>query len=69
MCLIIYGLLVGDKDFIESIGLIGVWEMYNFFGVLVFGMVELICCLKEVSFFLFDEEDVKEIVFYFDYII
>ena len=47
--LITYGLLAGDKDPIESIGLIGVREMYNSLGVPVPGMVESIRCLKEAS--------------------
>ncbi len=67
--LITYGVLAGDKDPIESIGLIGVREMYNSLGVPVPGMVESIRCLKEASLALLDEEDVKETAPYFDYII
>jgi len=67
--LITYGLLAGDKDPIESIGLIGVREMYNSLGVPVPGMVESIRCLKEASLSLLDEEDAKETAPYFDYII
>ena len=67
--LITYGLLAGDKDPIESIGLIGVREMYNSLGVPVPGMVESIRCLKEASLALLDEEDAKEAAPYFDYII
>ena len=44
--LITYGVLAGDKDPIESIGLIGVREMYNSLGVPVPGMAESIRCLK-----------------------
>ena len=67
--LITYGVLAGDKDPIESIGLIGVREMYNSLGVPVPGMVESIRCLKEASLALLDEEDAKEAAPYFDYII
>ncbi|NEP05128.1 MULTISPECIES: allophycocyanin subunit alpha-B [Okeania] len=67
--LITYGVLAGDKDPIESIGLIGVREMYNSLGVPVPGMVESIRCLKEASLALLDDEDVQEAAPYFDYII
>ncbi|MGD1701010.1 allophycocyanin [Dapis sp. BLCC M229] len=67
--LITYGILAGDKDPIESIGLIGVREMYNSLGVPVPGMVESIRCLKQASLALLDEEDAKETAPYFDYII
>lgn len=67
--LITYGVLAGDKDPIESIGLIGVREMYNSLGVPVPGMVESIRCLKEASLALLDEEDAREAAPYFDYII
>jgi allophycocyanin-B len=46
MRLITYGLVSGDKEPIESIGLIGVREMYNSLGVPVPGMAEAIRCLK-----------------------
>lgn len=67
--LITYGILAGDKDPIESIGLIGVREMYNSLGVPVPGMVESIRCLKEATLALLDDEDAKEAAPYFDYII
>lgn len=67
--LITYGILCGDKDPIESIGLVGVREMYNSLGVPVPGMVAAIECLKEASLSLLDEEDVVEAEPYFDYII
>ncbi len=67
--LITYGVLAGDKDPIESIGLIGVREMYNSLGVPVPGMVESIRCLKEATLALLDDEDVQEAAPYFDYII
>lgn len=69
LCLVIYGVLVGNKEFIEIIGLIGVKEMYNFLNVLVLGMVDVVIVLKDVVLGLLSVEDVNEIVFYFDYII
>jgi allophycocyanin-B len=67
--LITYGILSGDKDPIESIGLVGVKEMYNSLGVPMPGMVEAVRCLKEASLALLDDEDAKEAAPYFDFII
>ena len=67
--LITYGILSGDKDPIESIGLIGVKDMYNSLGVPMPGMVEAIRCLKEASLDLLDDEDAREAAPYFDFII
>ncbi len=67
--LITYGVLAGDIDPIEDIGLIGVREMYNSLGVPVPGMVEAINCLKKASLELLSTEDSKEAAPYFDYII
>ncbi|HEY9699920.1 MAG TPA: allophycocyanin subunit alpha-B [Trichocoleus sp.] len=67
--LITYGVLAGDKDPIEKIGLIGVREMYNSLGVPVPGMVESIRCLKQASLALLSAEDAAEAAPYFDYII
>lgn len=67
--LITYGVLAGDKEPIESIGLIGVREMYNSLGVPVPGMVESIRCLKQASLSLLADEDAVEAGPYFDYII
>lgn len=67
--LITYGVLAGDKDPIESIGLIGVREMYNALNVPVPGMAEAIRCLKEASLGLLTDEDSSEAEPYFDYII
>lgn len=67
--LISYGVLAGDKEPIESIGLIGVREMYNSLGVPVPGMVESIRCLKAASLALLSEEDAAEAAPYFDFII
>jgi allophycocyanin-B len=67
--LITYGVLAGDKEPIEKIGLIGVREMYNSLGVPVPGMVESIRCLKKASLSLLTDDDAKEAAPYFDYII
>jgi allophycocyanin-B len=67
--LITYGVLAGDKGPIESIGLIGVREMYNSLGVPVPGMMESIRCLKAASLALLNDEDALEAAPYFDYII
>jgi allophycocyanin-B len=67
--LISYGVLAGDKEPIETIGLIGVREMYNSLGVPVPGMVESIRCLKAASLALMSEEDAAEAAPYFDFII
>jgi allophycocyanin-B len=67
--LVTYGVLAGDKDPIESIGLVGVREMYNSLGVPVPGMVESIRCLKAASLALLSDEDAAEAAPYFDYII
>ena len=67
--LITYGVLAGDKEPIEKIGLIGVREMYNSLGVPVPGMVEAINSLKTASLSLLSAEDAAEAAPYFDYII
>ncbi len=67
--LISYGVLAGDKDPIEKIGLIGVREMYNSLGVPVPGMVESIRSLKTASLALMSDEDSTAAAPYFDYII
>ena len=67
--LITYGVLAGDKEPIEKIGLIGVREMYNSLGVPVPGMVESIRCLKTAALNLMSAEDAAEAAPYFDYII
>lgn len=66
--LITYGVLSGDKEPIEKIGLIGVREMYNSLGVPVPGMVESIRCLKTAALGLLSAEDAAEAGPYFDYI-
>lgn len=67
--LVTYGVLAGDKDPIESIGIVGVKEMYNSLGVPVPGMVDSIACLKEASLKLLNAEDSAAAAPYFDYII
>jgi len=67
--LVTYGVLAGDKEPIEKIGLIGVKEMYNSLGVPVPGMVEAINCLKEAALALLSTEDAVEAAPYFDYMI
>lgn len=67
--LVTYGVLSGDKEPIEKIGLIGVREMYNSLGVPVPGMVESIRCLKKASLDLLSEDDAIAAAPYFDYII
>ncbi len=67
--LITYGVLSGDKEPIEKIGLIGVREMYNSLGVPVPGMVEAISSLKKASLDLLSADDAVEAAPYFDYII
>ncbi|MEM9161643.1 MAG: allophycocyanin subunit alpha-B [Cyanobacteria bacterium P01_F01_bin.4] len=67
--LITYGLIAGDKDPIESIGLVGVREMYNALDVPVPGMLEAIRCLKAASLGLLSDAEAAEAAPYFDYII
>ncbi|MBN3899708.1 MAG: allophycocyanin subunit alpha-B [Nostoc sp.] len=67
--LITYGVLAGDKEPIEKIGLIGVREMYNSLGVPVPGMVTAINSLKTASLSLLSAEDAAQAAPYFDYII
>lgn len=67
--IITYGLLAGDKQSIEKIGLIGVREMYNSLGVPILGMIDAIQCLKEATLDLLSFEDSQIISPYFDFII
>ena len=67
--LITYGLLAGDKEPIETIGLIGAREMYNSLGVPMPGMAEAMRCLKEVSLSLLSDEESAEAAPYFDFLI
>lgn len=67
--LVTYGIIAGDKQPIESIGLIGVKEMYNDLNVPVPGMVDAIRCLKDAALGLLSVDDAKATAPYFDYII
>jgi allophycocyanin-B len=67
--LVTYGVLAGDKDPIEAIGIIGVREMYNSLGVPVDGMADSVRCLKLASVELMSSEDAALVEPYFDYII
>lgn len=67
--LITYGIIAGDKQPIENIGLVGVREMYNALDVPVPGMVVAIECLKDASLGLLTEAEAAEATPYFDYII
>ncbi len=67
--LVTYGVLAGDKEPIESIGIVGAREMYNALGVPMPGMVEAIRCLKEASISLLSDEDATETAPYFDFLI
>jgi allophycocyanin-B len=69
MRLITYGLVSGDKDPIEKIGLIGVREMYSSLGVPVPGMAEAIRCLKAASLALLSDDEAAVAAPYFDYIV
>jgi allophycocyanin-B len=64
-----YGILAGNIEPIESIGLVGVREMYNSLGVPVPGMVEAIRCLKTAALELLSAEDASEAAPYFDFMI
>lgn len=64
-----YGLLAGDKEPIESIGIIGAREMYNSLGVPMTGMAEAMQCLKAAALGLLSDAEAAEAGPYFDYII
>ncbi len=67
--LVTYGVLAGDKQPIEQIGLIGAREMYNSLGVPLQGMADSIRCLKEASLALLSKEEADLAEPYFDYLI
>ncbi len=67
--LVTYGVLAGDKEPIDTIGIVGAREMYNSLGVPLPGMVEAIKCLKAASTQLLSAEDAEEAAPYFDFII
>nr|QCI05488.1 Allogcyanin gamma subunit [Crouania attenuata] len=67
--LITYGILSGDKEAIEKIGLIGVKEMYNSLGVPIIGMIDGIFCLKNATKQFLEEDQIDIVGPYFDFII
>ena len=67
--LITYGIIAGDKESIEKIGIIGVREMYNSLGVPILGMIDSIECLKESALECLSKEDQNILAPYFDFII
>nr|QCI07777.1 Allogcyanin gamma subunit [Pleonosporium borreri] len=67
--LVTYGMLSGDKESIEKIGLIGVKEMYNSLGVPLLGMIDAIECLKQATVDFLDQEQILLVSPYFDVII
>lgn len=67
--LVTYGVLAGDIGPIESIGIVGVKEMYNSLGVPVPGMVDSIICLRDAALKLLTPDDAAATAPYFDYII
>jgi allophycocyanin-B len=66
---ITYGIIAGDKESIETIGIIGMREMYNSLGVPILGMIDSIQCLKQATLDLVPQEDIPIIAPYFDFII
>ncbi len=67
--LVTYGVLEGDKESLEKIGLVGAKEMYNSLSVPLPGMVEAIRSLKDAALGLLSNEDAAEAGPYFDFII
>ena len=67
--LVTYGLLAGDKESIEKIGLIGVREMYNSLGVPILGMIDSIECLKQATLNVLKQDQSNLVIPYFDFII
>lgn len=66
--LITYGVLSGEKESIEQLGIIGVKEMYNSLGVPVVGMIDAIDCLKKASLEFLSADQANIAVPYFDFI-
>nr|ARW64057.1 allophycocyanin gamma subunit [Chondria sp. (in: red algae)] len=67
--LITYGVLAGEKESIEKVGIIGVKEMYNSLGVPVLGMIDAIQCLKAATREFLSDSESKLVVPYFDFIV
>nr|ASQ40430.1 allophycocyanin gamma subunit [Cyanoptyche gloeocystis] len=66
---ITYGIITGNIEPIDKIGIIGVREMYNSLGVPVKGMVDAITFLKENALNTLNKEDASTVEQYFDYLI
>jgi allophycocyanin-B len=64
-----YGVLAGDQESIDQIGILGAREMYNSLGVPVSGMADSIRCLKEASLALLSKDDAETTAPYFDFMI
>nr|YP_010951652.1 Allophycocyanin alpha-B subunit [Laurencia elata]WMP12591.1 Allophycocyanin alpha-B subunit [Laurencia elata] len=64
-----YGVLSGEKDSIEQVGIIGVKEMYNSLGVPILGMIDAIQCLKNSSSEFLSDDQFKLVASYFDFMI
>nr|QCI04260.1 Allogcyanin gamma subunit [Anotrichium furcellatum] len=67
--LVTYGVISGDQQSIERIGLIGVREMYNSLGVPILGMIDAIECLREASLTFLNDQQVSIVSPYFDFIV
>ncbi|MGI0490640.1 allophycocyanin subunit alpha-B [Alkalinema pantanalense CENA528] len=67
--LVTYGVIAGNQEPIESIGLVGAREMYNSLGVPVPGMADAIKCLKAAALDLLSDSDASAAAPYFDIII
>nr|YP_010619188.1 Allophycocyanin gamma subunit [Amplisiphonia pacifica]WAX03201.1 Allophycocyanin gamma subunit [Amplisiphonia pacifica] len=67
--LVTYGVLSGEKESIEKLGIIGVKEMYNSLGVPILGMIDAIACLKNASLEFLSDSQANCVTPYFDCII
>lgn len=67
--LITYGVLSGEKESIEQLGVIGVKEMYNSLGVPILGMIDAVECLKKASIEFLSESQCNIVIPYFDFIV
>ena len=67
--LVTYGILSGEKESIEKLGVIGVKEMYNSLGVPILGMIDSVDCLKKASIEFLSETQSDIVTPYFDFII
>lgn len=65
--LVTYGVVAGDTEIIDSIGVLGAREMYNSLGIP--GMADSIRCLKAATLALLSKDDADTTEPYFDFII